>query len=156
MERKMNMKGMSYGTFFLMMAISFVIMYAVMFLNVDEASHIYLSVTRTYMSLLMVLGMAPVMMGFMGAMYPDKRKNNLIIIGSIISFALVVFLLRNQVFVSDQQYMKGMIPHHSSAIMVSKHATIKDPEVKRLSESIIQSQEKEISEMKAKLEQLDK
>ncbi|PVY43714.1 DUF305 domain-containing protein [uncultured Pontibacter sp.] len=42
-----------------------------------------------------------------------------------------------------------MIPHHSSAILVSQEANIKDPEVKRLTEQIIESQEKEIAEMKA-------
>jgi uncharacterized protein (DUF305 family) len=54
------------------------------------------------------------------------------------------------------QYMKAMIPHHSSAIMVSKHANIKDPEVKKLSEEIIQSQEKEIAEMNQMIERLTK
>ncbi len=89
-------------------------------------------------------------------MYPDRKMNNQIIIGSIIAFIVVVFLLRNQAFVSDKQYMKGMIPHHSSAILTSKHADIKDPEVKKLSEDIIKAQEKEIAEMKAKLAELDK
>lgn len=52
--------------------------------------------------------------------------------------------------------MKAMIPHHSSAILVSKHANLQDPEVKKLSEGIINYQEKEIAEMKAILERLDK
>ncbi len=52
--------------------------------------------------------------------------------------------------------MKAMIPHHSSAIMTSKNANIKDPEVKKLSEGIIASQEKEIAEMKAIIERMDK
>ncbi len=37
--------------------------------------------------------------------------------------------------------MKAMIPHHSSAIMTSKHANLKDPEVRKLADSIIASQE---------------
>ena len=40
--------------------------------------------------------------------------------------------------------------------MVSKHADIADPEVKKLSEQIIQSQEKEIAEMEAMLNRLEK
>jgi hypothetical protein len=151
-----NIKGMSYQKFWLMMFISFVIMYGVMFLNVDKANHIYLSTTRTYMALLMVLGMAPVMMGMMGMMYPSKKINTMIIVGSIVALIIVVFLLRNQTFVGDKQYMKGMIPHHSSAIMTSKNANIKDPEVKKLSEQIIQSQEKEIAQMKAILDRMEK
>ena len=49
----------------------------------------------------------------------------------------------------------SMIPHLSSAIMVSKHATIKDPQVRELSEQIIKSQEKETAEMEAMLDRLD-
>jgi uncharacterized protein (DUF305 family) len=52
--------------------------------------------------------------------------------------------------------MKAMIPHHSSAIMTSRNATIKDPEVKKLSEQIIKSQEEEIVQMKQILERMDK
>lgn len=139
-----------------MLVISFIIMYAVMFLNVDDASHIYLSTTRTYMSLLMVSSMAVVMMLMMGKMYPDKKINTGIIIGGIAVFGLVLAGLRTQTPIGDVQYMKAMIPHHSSAIMVSKHANIRDPEVKKLSEGIIASQEKEIAEMKAILERMDK
>ncbi len=66
---------MSYKKFLLMLAISFIIMYSVMFLNVDEANHIYLSLTRTYMSLLMVSPMALIMLLMMGKMYPNKKVN---------------------------------------------------------------------------------
>lgn len=51
--------------------------------------------------------------------------------------------------------MKGMIPHHSSAILASEEADIHDPEVKKLAEQIVQSQKREISEMKALLGRLN-
>lgn len=41
------MKTKNYRKFGLMLSISFVIMYTVMFLNVAELDHIYLSLTRT-------------------------------------------------------------------------------------------------------------
>ncbi len=147
---------MSYKMFALMMGISFVLMYSIMFLNVDEFNHIYLSTTRTYMSLLMVSSMAVVMMGMMGMIYPDKKTNTGIISGAVLLFGLVLAGLRTQTPIGDVQYMKAMIPHHSSAIMVSKHANIQDPEVKKLSEGIIASQEKEIAEMKAILARMGK
>lgn len=118
---------MSYKKFSLMLVISFIIMYAVMFLNVDEASHIYLSTTRTYMALLMVSPMAVVMLLMMGKMYPNKQLNTGIIVGSVIVFGLGLAGLRTQTPVGDVQYMKAMIPHHSSAILVSKHANLQDP-----------------------------
>ena len=145
---------MSYKKFVLMMTISFVIMYGVMFLNVDKASHIYLSITRTYMALLIALPMAVVMMLLMGQMYPNKRLNTFIILGSIVLIGVFIGGLRTQTPVSDVQYMKAMIPHHSSAIMTSKNADIKDPELKKLSEEIITSQEQEIAQMKAILKRM--
>jgi uncharacterized protein (DUF305 family) len=151
-----NSQGMSYGKFMIMMLVSFLIMYLVMFLNMDKLNHYHTSATRIYMALLMVAPMAVVMMIMMGNMYPNKKTNTAIIIGSTVFFAIVLAALRTQTPISDVQYMKAMIPHHSSAIMVSKHANIKDPEVKKLSEQIIQSQEKEIAEMEAMLNRLQK
>lgn len=137
-----------------MLLISFVIMYSVMFLNVAQADHIYLSTNRFYLALLMVAPMAVVMVALMGKMYPNKKLNTGIIIGSIVVFAVIVAALRTQTPISDVQYMKAMIPHHSSAILNSKKANLKDPEVKKLAEQIIRSQEEEIAEMKAILERM--
>ncbi len=159
MENKENMEkmpSMSYRRFLLMMVISFVIMYSVMFLNVDEANHIYISTTRTYMALLMISPMAIVMMLMMGKMYPNKKLNTGIMAGAVVLFGLVLAGLRTQTPIGDVQYMKAMIPHHSSAIMVSKNANLKDSEVIKLSEGIIASQEKEIAEMKAILARMGK
>lgn len=147
---------MGYNRFLIMMILSFIIMYSVMFLNVDEANHIYLSVNRTYMALLMVLPMAVIMMLLMGKMYPNKKWNTTIILSAIVLFGLVLAGLRTQTPIGDVQYMKGMIPHHSSAIMTSKHANIKDPEVRKLADSIIASQEREIAQMKNILERMKK
>jgi hypothetical protein len=155
-HRTMEHGGNPYQKFVLMLAISFILMYGIMFLNVDETNHIYLSVTRTYMSILMVSAMALVMLPMMGKMYPNKRLNKMILVSAVVVFIAVLTFLRQQTFVGDIQYMKGMIPHHSSAIMTSKNADIKDPEVKKLSEQIIKSQEEEIAQMKAKLKELEK
>lgn len=155
-HEKMNHGNNPYKKFLLMLCISFILMYGIMFLNVDQANHIYLSVTRTYMSILMISSMALVMLPMMGKMYPNKRLNKAILASAIIVFITALTFLRQQTFVGDIQYMKGMIPHHSSAIMTSKHANIKDPELKKLSEQIIKSQEEEIAQMKAKLKELEK
>ncbi|TYZ06180.1 DUF305 domain-containing protein [Hymenobacter lutimineralis] len=144
-----------YRGFAIMLTVSFFVMYAVMFLNVDQFDHVYLSLTRTYMSLLMVAAMALVMLSLMRHMYPNQRLNRLIAGGSVLVFALVLTLLRAQIPVGDVQYLKAMIPHHSSAILVSRSAEFKDPEVKKLSEGIIQSQEREIAEMKAAIARLE-
>lgn len=108
------------------------------------------------MAILMVAPMAVVMILMMGKMYPDKKMNAGIIIASVAVFILTLAALRTQTPISDVQYMKAMIPHHSSAILTSKKANIKDPEVKKLSEEIIKAQVEEIAEMKAKIEELQK
>jgi len=143
-----------YRQLLITLLISYMIMYGVMFLNVDQADHIYLSTTRMYMALLMVLPMTILMILSMRKMYSSKRLNIVIISGSTVAFFAVLLLLRSQTFVKDREYMKGMISHHSSAIMTSKNATITDPDVKRLSEHIIESQQKEIAEMKNMLKRM--
>ncbi|TXK45859.1 DUF305 domain-containing protein [Pontibacter qinzhouensis] len=139
----------NYKKFSLMLGVSFIIMYGVMYLNADKFDHVYLNLNRLYMALLMVSPMALVMLGFMSGMYQNKKLNSIIVAVSIVVFAGTLFMLRKQSIVNDKQFLKSMIPHHSSAILVSQEANIKDPEVKKLTEQIIESQEKEIAEMKA-------
>jgi uncharacterized protein (DUF305 family) len=150
------MTGTAYQKFGVTMAISFIIMYGIMFLNVSETNHIYLSLTRTYMTLLMISTMAIVMLLMMGKMYSNKKINSFIIIISVLVFGLVFTALRTQTPVGDEQYMKAMIPHHSSAIMTSENANIQDPELRKLADDIIDAQKREIAQMKAILDRLDR
>ena len=159
MENKGNKQIMhttNYKKFSLMMMVSFIAMYVIMFLNIVDISHFYVSATRIYMALLMAASMGVIMMLMMGKMYPDKKINTGIIAGSIVVFALILAALRTQTPIGDVQYMKAMIPHHSSAIMTSENANIKDPEVRKLADGIIEAQKKEIAEMKAILKRLEK
>ncbi|KOF01552.1 hypothetical protein OB69_16930 [Roseivirga seohaensis subsp. aquiponti] len=151
-----NQKLSPYLKFLFMMLVSFMMMYGIMFLNVAEIDHILLSTTRTYMSLLMVAPMAISMMLFMWGMYENKRLNTVIISGAAIVFIVVLTALRTQTPIKDVQYMKAMIPHHSSAIMVSENATFEDPETAELAKQIIEAQEREIAQMKRIIERLEK
>jgi len=151
-----NMQSVSYKKFVVMLLISFFIMYLVMFLNMDKLENYHTSATRIYIALLMVAPMAVVMMTMMDKMYSNKKLNTTIIIGSIVLFAVTLAALRTQTPISDVQYMKAMIPHYSSAVMVSKHANIKHPEVRQLADSIIASQEREIAQMEGILKRMGK
>ena len=148
------MKG-SYLKFALMMAVSFVIMYGVMFLNAAAWDHVMLSYTRTYMTFLMIALMAVVMLGFMWGMYKNKALNIAIVVGSLVVFGGVLALLRTQTPIRDVEWMKAMIPHHSSAIMVSQNATFEDPEAAQLAKEIIEAQKREIAEMKKMIYRLE-
>ena len=49
-----------------------------------------------------------------------------------------------------------MIPHHAAAVLMSEQSKSQDPEIKKLQEEIITSQQDEIKVMKAKLKELEK
>lgn len=138
-----------------MMAVSFVIMYAVMFLNADVFDHVMLSTTRTYMTILMIAPMAVSMLLFMWGMYENKKVNLMILGTAVILFIATLTMLRNQMLIADVQWMKAMIPHHSSAIMVSQKVDLKDPEAQQLAKDIIEAQKKEIAQMKAMIKRLE-
>jgi hypothetical protein len=150
-----DMKKSNYGKFAIMMATSFIIMYAVMFLNADVFDHVMLSHTRTYMTILMIAPMAFTMLLFMWGMYKDRNTNFTILGLSVIVFIATLVGLRQQTFIGDVQWMKAMIPHHSSAIMVSQKAHLKDPEALKLAEDIIEAQEREIAQMKKMIYRLE-
>lgn len=133
---------------------SFMIMYLLMFFNMNAFDDYYTSLTRIYMAVMMVSPMAILMIVMMGKMYPNHRYNRIIISVSALIFILAFLGLRMQVPIDDKQYLKAMIPHHSSAIMTSRHADIKDPEVRRLADSIIRSQQREIDQMNRILDRL--
>ncbi|HZH72499.1 MAG TPA: DUF305 domain-containing protein [Mariniphaga sp.] len=139
-----------------MLAASFIAMYITMYLNTYEIDHVYFSLTRFYMSCLGIAAMAIIMFVAMRNMYQNKKKNIAIVLGSIILFSGALGLVRIQApIIGDVLWMKAMIPHHSIAILTSKRADIKDPEVKKLSEDIIKAQEKEITEMKMMIKRLE-
>ena len=69
-----DMKKMSYKKFLLMLLVSFIFMYGIMFLNIVELDHFYISINRIYMALLMASAMGVIMMAMMYKMYPDKKK----------------------------------------------------------------------------------
>lgn len=107
------------------------------------------------MTLIGVSGMAIVMFIFMRDMYKSQRKNIVLISMSLLTMGVSTALVRMQEPIDDLAWMKAMIPHHSIAILTSKKADIKDPEVKRLAEDIIKAQEREIAEMKRMIKRLE-
>jgi uncharacterized protein (DUF305 family) len=58
--------------------------------------------------------------------------------------------------VQDEAYMKGMIPHHSIAILTSERSEIEDVRVRKLADEIIKAQRIEIAEMKWLIEDIEK
>lgn len=145
-----------YLRFGAMIAVSTVVMFALMYLNTYALDHVYWSETRAYMALIMGAAMAVVMLAFMLGMYRDKTANWGIVVGSMAVFALSLYLVRSQTTVDDVDYMRAMIPHHSIAILTSERARIADPRVRALADGIIATQRKEIAEMQALIADIER
>jgi len=148
------MKG-SYVRFLAMIATSTVIMFGLMYLNTYRLDHVFWSETRGYMALIMGASMAVVMLSYMLGMYGNGKVNAAIYAVSVLVFAVALYLVRSQETVQDVSYMRAMIPHHSIAIMTSERAEIADPRVRQLADEIIESQRREIAEMKALIADLE-
>ena len=142
-----------YWKFLLMIGVSTVIMFGMMYLNVYSIDHLFFSRTRVFMALMMGAVMAIIMLLFMWKMYENKTLNKIILGVSVLVFAGSLFMVRSQTTDSDVAWMKAMIPHHSIAILTSKRANLKYPEVKKLANDIIEAQEKEIEQMKKLIEE---
>ncbi len=144
---RLSAEQKQYLRFGAMISSSMVLMYIVMYVNTYQMSHVEWSETRFFMTLLMGATMAVVMLAFMIGMYKNTKINVGIVLGSIVLFGLATFLVRSQTTVDDQSWMRGMIPHHSIAILTSENAEIEDVRVCNLAKDIIEAQKKEIDEM---------
>eukprot|EP00873_Tetraselmis_striata_P012390 jgi/Tetstr1/432654/TSEL_022022.t1 len=138
-----------------MIATSTVVMFGLMYLNTYLVGHAFWSETRAYMALVMGATMAIIMLAYMLSMYTDRRLNIAIFTGSVVVFAVALWLVRSQITVGDRSYMSAMIPHHSIAIMTSSRADIRDARVRTLADDIIYAQDKEIAEMRYLIADID-
>ena len=144
-----------YKKLMIMAVLSFISMYILMYAMVNEFGNIFLNINQFYMAGLMAAPMVIIEIVLMSSMYTNKKLNAVIIAGS--SLALIAFFvfIRQQTVVSDRQFLKSMIPHHAGAILMCEEADIEDPEIEELCRTIIASQQQEIQQMKAKLEELE-
>lgn len=130
-------------------------MFALMYLNSYEFSHVFWSETRVYMAIIMGAAMAMIMLSFMLNMYQNRTINIIIFAISILCASSALYLVRSQQTIEDVSWMRAMIPHHSIAILTSERARISDPRVRELADSIIAAQRREIEEMKMLIRDLD-
>lgn len=147
---------MSYARFGAMIVTSSLVMFGLMYLNTYAFDHVWFSQTRTWMALIMGASMAALMLGFMWSMYKRRSANIAILASAAAVFALSLYLVRSQDTVGDVYYMKAMIPHHSIAVMTSERANIRDERVRKLADQIIESQMREIAEMKQLIADLER
>ena len=119
-------------------------------------SDLYISQTLFYGGLLMASNM---MWAHEIVHYLSMGHFNILVfsVGIILSISVSILLLRQQLLVDDKQWLKRMIPHHSTALttttkLLENNDNFKDnPNLYRLAKEIIDTQEKEIQLMKSML-----
>lgn len=147
-QKPHKMMHMSWGTFAAMIATSTVIMFFLMYQLIYTVDHATFSMNRLVSSLVMGCVMAVVMLGFMWRMYEGRTAKIAVLVVTAALGIILLFVNRNQSVIDDVSFMKSMIPHHSIAINNARKAHISDPRVRRLADGIIESQVREIREMK--------
>lgn len=140
-----------YRRLLVMMILSFLTMYILMYAMVDRLDNVYPSFNQAYMAALMASPMLGIELALMSSMYPNKKLNALLLLGSVLAGLLFFSLIRQQTAIADGQFLKSMIPHHSGAILMCREASLQDPEIKALCANIISGQQTEIEQMKGLL-----
>jgi predicted neutral ceramidase superfamily lipid hydrolase len=143
-----------YIALLVMLALHFVIMFAVMYTMVDSIDDVVINLNQFYMTVMMVVPMTATMLLLMPSMYPEKTINYALYAASLIVFVVFLIFMRTQAIIGDKQFLKSMIPHHSGAVLMCERAKISDPEIVKLCQGIVESQEAEIAQMKTILERL--
>jgi uncharacterized protein (DUF305 family) len=141
------MAGM-YRKLALAISINAVLMYLITFVNISDISHFSNNINRVYMALLMAAPMVIIMLLVMHSMFQNRKLNYALFAGAGAAVVLLFMLIRTQVPVGNEQFLRSMIPHHSSAILMCEESSITDEQIARLCEEIVRSQEEEIAEMK--------
>ncbi|HEV7242036.1 MAG TPA: DUF305 domain-containing protein [Thermoanaerobaculia bacterium] len=149
-------KGMHhYRRLLVMMILSFIAMYILMYAMVDRFANVYTSFNQFYMAGLMTAAMLVIELGVMSGMYPDRKLNAILLAVGIIALGVFWFFIREQTRIADRQFLESMIPHHAGAILMCNESSLKDAELQKLCREIVLGQQQEIDQMTAKLRELD-
>ncbi len=72
------------------------------------------------------------------------------LVGVVLSVLVSIYLLREQAFVNDEQWLRRMISHHSTALTTSNKIVKRtnNEKIRNLANEIIETQEREIELMK--------
>jgi uncharacterized protein (DUF305 family) len=157
MKNHMNGKHSNkhYVHLLIMAVLSFISMYILMYAMVDRLENVYPNFNQFYMAGLMAAPMVVIELIVMRSMYENK-KLNIIIAGVSVIVAITFFMfIRQQAGVSDQQFLKSMIPHHAAAVLICEQAPLQNTGISELCKGIVSNQQAEIDQMKALLTKLE-
>jgi len=144
-----------YKRFAIMAVVMFAAMYFIMYAMIDGLNNLIPNINNLYMTLLMVSAMLIIELWIMKGMYENTKINWSVIILSAAIGIFSWFGIRKQLFVGDNEFVKGMIPHHAAAVLMSEKANLTDPELIQLQKDILKTQAEEIEFMKRKLKEFE-
>jgi hypothetical protein len=141
MELKYSLYTMMIGSFI----IQFIVMSCIM---TNSYKNITFTIGKFYMSVIMAL-----LMGLLEVFMFDMHMRIISLYYYLILFfmlSIFIYLYRNQIYIEDKDYLKEMIEHHSMAVLTSEEILQKtqSERIKKLAESILTTQEKEIEYMR--------
>jgi uncharacterized protein (DUF305 family) len=151
-----QMSAAMYKKLAVMIVLSFIAMYILMYAMVDKLANVIPNINQFYMAGLMTMPMLVIELLVMGNMYMKKKLNIILLSAGVAGMVIFFLCIHQQAGVKDKQFLKSMIPHHAAAVLMVEKASLTDPEIKDLANKIITSQQAEIQQMKDKLKELDK
>lgn len=154
MEKHKPSEMHHYRSLCAMLLMSFVAMFALMYAMTNRLEDVYLNWNQVYMAALMTAPMGLIEIVVMRGMYKDPKMNLVVAVASVVLLIGAWFGIRQQVAISDTQFLRSMIPHHSGAVLMCQQATITDAEITKLCATIIAGQQEEIDQMNAALRRL--
>lgn len=118
-----------------------------------KITHLYPSITLTYTAAIMAFNM--LWLHQLVHLIVHREMEIGVGVVGVVGALLFVYLARNQIGVDEYQWMRRMIPHHSTALTTTtallKNRTEnlkRNPKLFRLAKDIVFNQEKEIHFMK--------
>lgn len=132
---------------------SFIIQYLLMSpIMVNQYSDITNNIGKVYSATIMGLFMIILDIMLHDHQYHVFSLHMYLIFGALL--AVIIYLYRKQVAIKDDEYLKGMIEHHSMALLTSEEILKKTDnyDVAKLAKNIIQTQKDEIRTMKELLQ----
>src|SRR5688572_17843050 len=108
MQRKPHYKKLT-----IMAILSFISMYILMYSMVNAFDNVFLNINQFYMAGVMTMPMIIIEIILMNAIYTDRKRNAIIIGLSAVALIVLFGGIRLQTAVTDKQFLKSMIPHHS-------------------------------------------
>ena len=131
---------------------SLIAMFLISLEQIRSVDHFYLNASNFYISLTGIGAMGLIMFASMRGMFKDARMNAVTVGALVVILAGGFLLARTETFVGDKGFLESMIPHHSRAVLVCQESDLTDPEIIELCGNIVESQTREINQMKQILE----